>query len=74
MKTIFDIDERHRIEMDDFGGMVNFVMWFRMDNLQWVIQGGCLLTKDNAAGLGLSLIDRSGQDKQILKAKYQRKD
>jgi hypothetical protein len=74
MKTIIDIDERNRIELEDFSGMVNVAIWHLMDNLQWVINGGLLLTKDQAATFGLSLIGRSGKDKQILKAKYQRKD
>jgi len=74
MKTIIDVDERNRIELDDLGGRVNMVMFFRMDNMDWVIHGGALLTKDKAASLGICLIERVGKEKEILKAKYQRKD
>jgi hypothetical protein len=74
MKTIIDIDERNRIELDDFGDKLNMAIYFRMDNLDWVIHGGALLTKEKAASFGICLIEKAGKDKEMLKVKFQRKE
>jgi hypothetical protein len=74
VKTIIDINERSRIELTNLGDKVNMIEFYRMDNMDWVVHGGALLTKDQAASLGICLIERSGKEKEILKAKYQRKD
>jgi len=71
---IVDVDERHKIEINDWNDDLRFTIRFRMDDGTWVIHGGCVLTRDSAASLGVCLIDRAGKDKEMLKAKFQRKD
>lgn len=74
MFTRIDIDDRHYIKLRDFGGKIDLTLYFQTDNLDWVVHGGAVLTKEVAAGLGVALIQDAGKDREMLKAKFQRGD
>jgi len=74
MKTIIDVDDQQKIELNDLGGKVKLTIYYRTDNMDWVVQCGTLIEKNIAASVGASLIEQAGKDREMLKPKYQRNE
>lgn len=69
VKFTVDVDDSNRIELAPWGsdGALNVGFYNKLPSGQWVLAGGCVLPKGRACGLGIALLNKSGNQAALMK-------